>query len=55
MERGAGRDLIITVGTMAPEVSVGLPLVVCSALFPKVGTTLMLGLKYEYRYIYNIN
>ena len=41
---GAGRDLIITVCTMAPGFSGGLPLVVCSALFLKVGTTLMLGI-----------
>ena len=42
---GAGRDLIIPVGTMDPGFSGGLPLVVGSALFSlKVGTTLMLGM-----------
>ena len=43
-ERVAGRDLIITVGTMDPGFSGELPLVVGSALCSlKVGTTLMLG------------
>jgi len=39
-----GRDLIITVHIMAQVLSGGLLLVVCCALFSKVGTTLMLGL-----------
>jgi hypothetical protein len=43
-ERGAGRDHIITVGTMDPGFSGGLALVICSALCSlKIGTTLMLG------------
>ena len=43
-ERGAVRELIITVGTMDPGFSGGLPLVICSALCSlKIGTTLMLG------------
>jgi hypothetical protein len=42
---GAGRDLIIPVGTMDPGFSSELPLVVGSALFSlKVGTILMLGM-----------
>ena len=42
--RGAVRDLIIPVGIMVRVLSGGQPLVVCSALFSQVGTTIMLGI-----------
>ena len=52
--RGAGRDLIITVGTMAPGFSRWTTSSSLKCPFLKVGTTLMLGIKYKYKHNYDI-